>query len=145
MMSENGGLSWHSIASYINQFQWAPSSPSTPENRIFVSFEASGKGNQALSSWNTDTSLYYSDNFFETRELLVNAGARFMITPSYMFVAKVTNAVSKEISLLISQPYSALGYQFDVIDADENLMEHSYTVLDTAQIQVFMIVSHLKV
>jgi len=37
------------------------------------------------------------------------------------------------------------GYKFETIDADEQLREHSYTVLDTSQDQVFMIVSHLKV
>lgn len=36
------------------------------------------------------------------------------------------------------------GYDYDVVDADSKLMEHSYTILDTSENQVFMIVNHLK-
>jgi hypothetical protein len=64
---------------------------------------------------------------------MVPSGARFLVSSSYLFVAKVTNAISKEISLLVTDPYSPLGYSFDVIDADEHLIEHSYSILDTTE------------
>ena len=44
----------------------------------------------------------------------------------------------------MSSPASALGYNYDVIDADQKLKEHSYSILDTSESQVFMIVNHFK-
>jgi hypothetical protein len=59
-------------------------------------------------------------------------------------VAKVASAFTKEISLMVADPNTADVYDFAVIDADENLKEHAYTVLDTTEGQVFLVVSHIK-
>ena len=67
-----------------------------------------------------------------------------MLSPNYLFVAKVTSTYTKEISLLIADPNTTLGYEYSTIDADQNLKEHAYTVLDTAEGQVFLVVSHIK-
>jgi hypothetical protein len=59
-------------------------------------------------------------------------------------VAKVTSPITKEISLLVADPDTTSGYNYAVIDADANLKEHAYTVLDTSEGQVFLVVSHIK-
>lgn len=59
-------------------------------------------------------------------------------------MAKVTDQYTQEVSLLVSSPTDVLGYNYDIIDADQKLKEHSYSILDTSENQVFMLVNHLK-
>lgn len=74
LLSQDTGISWHSIASYIHQFSWGVRSQNmakyVPKERILASFEPNAKGHQSLSSWNTEANLYYSDDFFSTRTLV---------------------------------------------------------------------------
>lgn len=74
----------------------------TPKERILVSFEPQGKGHQSITSWNIESNLYYTDDFFATRTLSVPSGSRFMLTESFLFVAKVTSTLTQEVSLLVS-------------------------------------------
>ncbi|CAK75654.1 unnamed protein product (macronuclear) [Paramecium tetraurelia] len=147
LLSQDTGITWHSIATYVNQFTWGIKNKEmakyTPKERILASFEPQGKGHQSISSWNMDYNLYYSDDFFQTRTLSVPAGSRFMLTESFLFVAKVTSQATQEVSLYVSG--TELGqYKYSVIDADSKLLEHSYSILDTSENQVFMVVNHLK-
>ncbi|CAD8155036.1 unnamed protein product [Paramecium octaurelia] len=147
LLSQDTGITWHSIATYVNQFTWGIKNKEmakyTPKERILASFEPQGKGHQSISSWNMDYNLYYSDDFFQTRTLSVPAGSKFMLTESFLFVAKVTSQATQEVSLYVSG--TELGqYKYSVIDADSKLLEHSYSILDTSENQVFMVVNHLK-
>ncbi|CAD8063565.1 unnamed protein product [Paramecium sonneborni] len=147
LLSQDTGITWHSIATYVNQFTWGVKNKDmakyTPKERILASFDPQGRGHQSISSWNMDSNLYYSDDFFQTRTLSVPAGSRFLLTESFLFVAKVTSQYTQEVSLYVSG--TELGqYRYTIIDADSKLLEHSYSILDTSENQVFMVVNHLK-
>ncbi|CAK66018.1 unnamed protein product (macronuclear) [Paramecium tetraurelia] len=147
LLSQDTGITWLSIATYVNQFSWGVKNKDmakyTPKERILASFDPQGRGHQSISSWNMDANLYYSDDFFQTRTLSVPAGSRFLLTESFLFVAKVTSQYTQEVSLYVSG--TELGqYKYAIIDADSKLLEHSYSILDTSENQVFMVVNHLK-
>jgi hypothetical protein len=83
------GLSWNKLASYVSQFAWGAKSLSEkiPEKRILLAYEPNGSGHQKLSGWNMKTHLYFSDDLFKTKTIVVNQGNKFLLTNNFLFVA----------------------------------------------------------
>lgn len=48
LLSEDSGITWHTLATYINQFSWGAKTEKqfkyTPKKRIYVSYDPQGKG-----------------------------------------------------------------------------------------------------
>lgn len=63
-----------------------------PKQRIFITHDpqATGHQNSNKKMWSPAVSLYYSDDFFETKKLVLSGGNSLIKTEHYMFVAKAT-------------------------------------------------------
>jgi len=84
----------------------------------------------------------YSDNFFETSTELVPGGNRFLISDHFVLVAAADPDSVYQVKLMVSKTYSP-AYRFKEVDMPlKRLREHSYTILDTAEGQVFLHVNH---
>ncbi len=87
-------------------------------------------------------SIYYSDNFFKSENLLRAGGSRFAITNHYLFVAHISNKNSSEVRLEVSD-LVVNEYQLKPVQLPFALLkEHSYTILESREQRVFMHVTH---
>lgn len=83
-----------------------------------------------------------SDDFFRNKQELIKNGNRFAITKYYLFIASTTDVNTQEVSLFVANT-SEPEYNFAKTVLPFSLLrEHSYTILDTTQHQVFLHVTH---
>jgi Na+-transporting methylmalonyl-CoA/oxaloacetate decarboxylase gamma subunit len=141
------GENWELIGSYIVQFSWGITDEShikagVPKERILVTHEPRGRGDQHHSGWNYKIDFIYSDDFFKTRRNAAHKGNKFMITKNYLFVAQVVDQESQEVVLLGS---ASDHKEYDLQPIETNMKkfrEHSYTFLDTSEGSVFLHINH---
>lgn len=113
-----------------------------PKERIIMSYEPRGRGNQNLSGWNYKIDFVVSDNFLKSSKVLVYKGNKFLLTKHYLFVAQVLDQETQETKLLVANSNST-NYDFKEIDLSFNrFKEHSYSFLDTTENTVFIHVNH---
>merc|ERR1712032_1062269 len=101
------GENWDLLGSYIVQFGWGIVDEShikagVPKERILVTYEPRGRGDQKHKGWNYKIDFIYSDDFFKTKRIVSQKGNKFMLTKDYLFVAQVMDQEVQEVSLLIS-------------------------------------------
>ena len=92
--------------------------------------------------WSEKVHLSYSDDFFKTFKTIVNQGNKFLLSSKYLYVAHVVDEQSQEVGLVVSDPN---GFKYDFKDVEfpmRHFKEHSYTILDTTEGQVFLHVNH---
>ena len=98
--------------------------------------------NAEQKAWNHNLSVFSSDDFFRTSTELIKHGNRFALTKYYLFIATATNIETQEVSLYVSNT-ALRKYDFQLTKLPFSLLrEHSYTILDTMQHQVFLHVTH---
>jgi len=69
-------------------------------------------------------------------------GNKFLISPKYLFVATVANEETQDVVLKVTEPHNS-HYNFsDVQLPMKRLKDHSYTILDSSEGQVFLHVNH---
>lgn len=75
-----------------------PVGPAPFDSRIFITHDPDLKGHQKTRErWKQSVHLYYSDDFFKTEKMALEAGNSIVSTNNYMFVAK---AVSPETVMI---------------------------------------------
>ncbi|EGR32320.1 hypothetical protein IMG5_088080 [Ichthyophthirius multifiliis] len=95
-------------------------------------------GSQRIQGWNMKTHLFYSDDFLQNEQnMIVNQGNKFLITENYLFAAQVFNSETQEVKLMVANANS-FNYNFDYVVIDQNIFQHSFTILDTSEGQVFL-------
>ncbi len=141
------GENWDLIASYVVQFNWGVFDEDhikagVPKERILVTHEPRGRGDQQHSGWNYKIDFMYSDDFFKTKRTGAHKGNKFMITKHYLFVAQVLDQESQEVVLLGANS-AKKDYDFQSIETNQKkFKEHSYTFLDTTEGSVFLHINH---
>ena len=87
--------------------------------------------------------LYYSDDFFKTQKVALDAGNSIVSTKHYMFVAK---AISTETFIVHVSRAAAgfLDFRQARMPSDYHITDH-FTVMDTSEKSVFLYVSDNKV
>ena len=148
-LTKDLGHTWQFIASYVVQFSWGidlsnvmNSKNIIPIERILISHEPRGKGNQKTIGWNYKIDFVYSDDFFKTTKISVNKGNKFLLTKDYLFVAQVIDEEAQDLVLLVAKS-NEISYKFQPIDLNmKKFKEHSYTFLDTSANSVFLHVNH---
>ena len=143
------GDTWKTLADEVSDFSWGlvPNNADLnfPERRILVQKKNSSQKDLISldrTSWNHHLSVYMSDDFFHTTEELIKHGNRFALTKYYLFIATATDLATQEVSLYVSSTFSK-NYHFVKATLPFSLQrEHSYTILDTLQHQVFLHVTH---
>lgn len=101
-----------------------------------------GKGHQNILGWSEKVHLSYSDDFFKSFKTIVKQGNKFLLSQKYLYVAHVVDEASQEVGLVVSSPNV---YKYDFKDVEfpmKHFKEHSYTILDTTEGQVFLHVNH---
>jgi hypothetical protein len=113
-----------------------------PKERILVTYEPRGKGDQVHKGWSYKVDFIYSDDFFKTKKIAVHKGNKFMLTKDYLFVAQVLDQEVQEVTLLAANS-SHKNYEFQSIDTNsKTFKEHSYTFLDSTEGAVFLHINH---
>lgn len=141
------GETWNLIGSYILQFGWGIQNVShiekgIPKERILLSYEPRGKGDQKHVGWSYKVDLIYSDDFFKTKRIAAQKGNKFLLTHNYLFVAQVVDQESQEVTLLATSSLDRM-YNFSPIQTNQDTFkEHSYTFLDTSENSVFLHINH---
>lgn len=141
------GENWNLIGSYITQFNWGIVDENhikagVPKERILVTYEPRGKGDQYHSGWNYKIDFMYSDDFFKTKKVGAHKGNKFMITKNYLYVAQVVDQESQEVVLLGSRS-DTKEYDLQPIETNKKkFREHSYTFLDTTEGSTFLHINH---
>ena len=113
-----------------------------PKERILMSYEPNGRGNQKTSGWNYKIDFVYSDNYFNTKKIGAQKGNKFLLTKDYLFLAQVVDQDSQEVMLLTAKS-DQINYNFQNIELGiSKFREHSYTFIDTSENSVFLHVNH---
>ena len=141
------GLSWKQIGKYVVQVNWGivekeQIGKGIPKERILMSYEPRGLGNQKFDKWNYKIDLIYSDDFFESFTILVEKGNKFFLTNHYLFVASVIDQETQEVLLLGGK---STHFQYDLIPIETNqksYIEHNYIFLDWSFHSVFLHINH---
>ena len=117
-------------------------SGNVPKERILLAHEPQGKGHQNIVGWSKAVYLSYSDDFFKSFHNIVNHGNKFLLSEHYLYVAYVVDEASQEVALKVADPNSRV-YRFRDVELPlKHFKEHSYTILDSKEGQVFLHVNH---
>ncbi|MCQ2819130.1 MAG: hypothetical protein MJ252_17850, partial [archaeon] len=141
------GNNWKQIGSYVVQFGWGVADKShidkgVPKERIIMTYDPRGKGDQKNDGWSYKVDCVYSDNFFVTSKVLVSKGNKFLLTKDYLFVAQVVDQESQEV-LLLGSKSNVKNYNLLPVEISrKSVLEHSYTFLDTTLDSVFLHINH---
>lgn len=110
------------------------------EGRVFITHDPDLRGHQQTRErWKQSVHLYYSDDFFKTEKIALEAGNSIVMTNHYMFIAK---AVSTEtIRVQVSRARGGfLDFRQARMPGNLGLTDH-FTVMDTSEESVFLYVS----
>lgn len=146
-VTKDMGETWDLLMPYVVQFNWGLTSEAhlksgIPKERILLTYEPKGRGDQKHIGWNYKIDFVYSDDFFKTKKVGSHKGNKFLITQNYLFVAQVVDQEEQEVMLLIADS-NKKDYIFDTISLSSNVFqEHSYTFLDTSEQTVFLHINH---
>ena len=139
---------WSFITDYVVQFSWAQINLdenlkySVPDERIFVTYMPNASGHQLIRGWSHKIDFVKSDDFFNTRTILVPRGNKFILTSRYILVAQVIEDEGTEVQLLVSNERNLeVFYQAEL--PMKRLTDHSYTLLDSSEGSMFLHVNHL--
>ena len=141
------GNSWQYLKSYVFDFSWGTTtySESLPnkknvEQRIFITHDPDLKGHQKTRErWKQSVHLYYSDDFFKTQKMALDAGNSIVMTNHYMFVAKAIS--SETVKIHVSRAEEGfLGFRLARMPKNYHITDH-FTVMDTSEKSVFLYVS----
>jgi hypothetical protein len=146
-LTKDLGESWDLLGSYIVQFNWGVFDEShikagIPKERILITLEPRGKGDQAHNGWSYKVDFIYSDDFFRTKRIGAHKGNKFLLTKNYIYVAQVVDQEDQEVALIVAKSDEKY-YNFQTIETNQKrFKEHSYTFLDTSQQTVFLNINH---
>lgn len=122
-----------------------------PNERIVISHLLDKKGNQKLRGWSERAEIAFSDDFFKTKTVVLEAGNKFLITKDFFFAVQVDDEDTQNVKLYVGNP-DAKNYELEPImlpskkskkkKKEGELLEHSYTILDTSEGQVFLHINH---
>jgi len=136
MLTVDAGLSWRSVAQYVKypNYAWLQSA-GTKGNAKGIAIVQHKRSKGVAQSWDTDLDFVQSDNFFETKSVLLPKGNNFAIIDKYVFVA-VANT-NTEVTLWVSTNNAV---SFSIVRMPVELAERSYGILHTAEQSLFVIV-----
>jgi hypothetical protein len=113
-----------------------------PKERILLTHEPRGKGDQKHAGWNYKVDFVYSDDFFKTQKVAASKGNKFMLTKNYLFVAQVVDQSAQEVMLLTANSQDVVYDMKPIETSSSKFREHSYTFLDTSEESVLLHINH---
>lgn len=113
-----------------------------PKERILLTYEPKGRGDQKNIGWNYKIDFVYSDDFFKTKFVGAHKGNKFMLTRNYLFVAQVADQATQDVLLLVSNATDKKYNLLPIETGNRRFSEHSYTFLDTTEGSVLLHINH---
>ena len=149
-VSEDMGRTWEGpILTYVVQFDWAHNlgneqakKGDLPVQAIFATHFTNKKGAQRFGFWDADINFVVSSTKFKGKDgtkVLVEHGNRFLFTAKFLFIAQVNPKRQTEVVLQITKDGTKT---FTLANMPYKIKQHSYTILDTSEGQVFLHVNH---
>lgn len=133
------GKTFTLVSSYVVQFSWGDSSVDQQDSIFFTHFR-NKKGDQPkLYVWSQQVDFAKTDNQGRTIRRLVEHGNKFLISHSFVFVAKLKDTATQTVNLMVSADG---GSFFRQAKLPQEIDEKSYTVLDTSEGAVMLHVNH---
>ena len=124
-----------------------------PQERVIIAHSLVKEGHQQIRGWTEDAEIVFSDDFFKTRTRVLEKGNKFLLTSDFFFAVQVDDEDVQNVKLYVGNPYQS-EYKLNPIalpgkkqskknkNKDSKLLEHSYTILDTTEGQVFLHINH---
>eukprot|EP00930_Biecheleria_cincta_P083655 TRINITY_DN73187_c0_g1_i1.p1 TRINITY_DN73187_c0_g1~~TRINITY_DN73187_c0_g1_i1.p1 ORF type:complete len:877 (-),score=163.36 TRINITY_DN73187_c0_g1_i1:28-2658(-) len=138
-ISKDLGKTFTLVQSYVVQFNWG-STEANQQDRIYFTHFRTKRGDQPkLYIWSKDVDFAYMEGNMRRPTTLVPLGNKFLVSHSFLFVAKVKDTASQTVTLMIS-PNG--GKTFNAAQIPMDIDEKSYTVLDTSEGIVMIHVNH---
>lgn len=142
MLSQDLGDSWREVYQDVHDVAWVFSSKLHRNSKVNPDRLIILKHIQGRQTPQNLYSLYYSDDFFSTTHVLLEAGTTFAITQHFIYAARVEDASKKEVGLYVAS-IDAHRYNLKKVKLPfELLREHAYTVLEPLGRHVFIHVTH---
>ena len=144
------GQEWSYLTNYVFDFEWGASKFAAekgikiPDERIFVTRDAEGKGHQSESkkqTWSTKIDLFVSDNLFKTSSLLLESGNTIVKTSQYMFVA--ASHTDEQRITIYSSNYESQFLMLRLVNLPKDAtLSNTFTLMDTSEDQVFLYIEN---
>ena len=145
-LTKDLGVNWEMISTNVVQFSWGYTglkkdlNKRFPMERIYI-VRHSDSYIAPKTGWSYDVDFIKSDDFFNTADILVPHGNKFVIRDSFILVATGIENTPEEVTLFISSEQD-----FDAFHEAEfpikKFGDYAYNVLDTSEQSVFIHVNH---
>lgn len=142
MLSEDMGITWSALTTYVVQFEWAPS----PMGHTLDSIYAIVLRNKAEDQLNTDpeSDLVVSHDFFKTEPtILVANGNRMAYTQFFVFVSIYKPEFPGEVFLKVNRD-NLTSIAFQDVFLPFPLLPNTFKLLDASEGSAFLHVSHTE-
>jgi len=138
-LTKDLGRTFTLVTSYAVQFSWGPPAVNQQDRVYFTHFRQKKGDQPKLSLWSRMVDFAYTDDGGSKVTRLVYRGNKFLVSSSYIFVAKLKEQTAQTVNLMVS---SDGGAHFSTAKLPQELEEKSYTVLDTSEGAVVLHVNH---
>ncbi len=140
-VSKDGGDSFTEIRKYVVQYEWAPEADGN-EDLVYATVHSVQEGNQKFGFWDQFVDFVQTTDYFSTTKVVVEYGNRFIFGEhNYVFVAAVNPHHETSVNLMITRD-KGTNKKFKQAKLPVEVLEHSYTILDTSEGSVFLHVNH---
>jgi len=133
------GKTFTLVSSYVVQFSWGEAEVGQQDSVFFTHFRSKTGDQPKLYIWSHQVDFAKTDDTGRRITRLVEHGNKFLISHSFIFVAKLKEASSQTVNLMVS---SDGGLTFRKAQLPQEIDEKSYTVLDTSEGAVMLHVNH---
>eukprot|EP00933_Yihiella_yeosuensis_P031871 TRINITY_DN2547_c2_g1_i1.p1 TRINITY_DN2547_c2_g1~~TRINITY_DN2547_c2_g1_i1.p1 ORF type:complete len:875 (-),score=186.23 TRINITY_DN2547_c2_g1_i1:492-3116(-) len=133
------GKTFTLVTSYVVQFSWGDVSRNQQDRIYFTHFRMKTGDQPKLYIWSTNVDFAATDDAGKNVKRLVRQGNKFLVSHGFIFVAKVKNAVTQTVKLMVSNNG---GSDWREAQLPTEIDEKSYTVLDTSEGSVMLHVNH---
>jgi len=140
-VTKNAGETFTPIRNYVVQYEWAPEVDKN-EDLVYATVHSVQEGNQKFGFWDQFVDFVATTDYFSTTKVVVEYGNRFIFGEhNYVFVAAVNPHHETSVNLMITRD-AGMDKKFQKAKLPVEVLEHSYTILDTSEGSVFLHVNH---
>lgn len=139
-LTKDLGLTTTLLATYVVQFSWGSVTNKQQDRVYFTHFRTKTGDQQKLYMWSQQVDFAFMDTSISSKATrLVQHGNKFLVSNNFIFVAKLKDATSQTVTLMVSNDG---GSNFRPAKLPQEIDEKSYTILDTSEGAVMLHVNH---
>jgi len=138
-VTKDFGKTFSLLAPYVVQFSWGDVKMNQQDTIYFTSHKLKSGNQPRYGGWSKNVDFSSVDSLGKSVKLLVAGGNKFLVSNGFTFVAKLENSEKQTVSLIVS---SDGGLTFGKAKMPIELLQKSYTVLDTSEGAIILHVNH---